>query len=479
MPDGPLSAPAGVGNASSRRVRRGMSPWPCAASPLLAPQDIDMASLSRSVTGFAAARSSAPRRRPLRSRWGGLLLAGALLLPSIPGMAAEPVPGRSVESVRAWLLQHNPELRALGLEAEAAQARVLPAGALPDPSAGISIRGLDPGQPWRGTDMGREITYSLRQRFPLWGKRELARTSARQAADAAGLDRDAAARNLLAEAEAGYVRYWHADEAIAVLDRRLTLLHQLEEVAGVRYALGMAAQQDAIRAQAEQTNLQRERIERLAARREAMAMLNTVLGRPVDAPLAPPDAIPALPFPQAPPDPQQVAGHPAVLAQQARAGAARTNAELQRRNRLPDVALGVGAMQRGDGLDSMELMLEVDIPFQQRARREREREARLLEEAALTRVEATRRALAGRDAAARIQWASARERRELIEKTLLLQADATYRSALASYQVGEVDFGTLLEALDEWQGADLARVDALRDELLGAAAVRAIEGDNP
>src|SRR3546814_10915221 len=43
--------------------------------------------------------------------------------------------------------------------------------------------------------------------------------------------------------------------------------------------------------------------------------------------------------------------------------------------------------------------------------------------------------------------------------------------------VGEVDFGTLLEALNEWQGADLARVDALRDELLGAAAVRAIEGD--
>jgi len=60
---------------------------------------------------------------------------------------------------------------------------------------------------------------------------------------------------------------------------------------------------------------------------------------------------------------------------------------------------------------------------------------------------------------------------------LLPQADATFQSALASYQVGEVDFGTLLEALNEWQGADLARVDALRDELLGAAAVRAIEGD--
>lgn len=395
-------------------------------------------------------------------------------------IAAQTLPGRSVESIRAWLIEHNPELRALGLEAEAARARILPAGALPDPYAGIVLRGLDPGQPWRGDDTGREITYTLRQQFPLWGKRELARTGARLEANASELDRDAAARDLIAEAESAYVRYWHADQAVAVLDRRIALLRQIEEMAGVRYALGMAAQQDAIRAQVEQTSLQRERIERLAAKREAMAMLNTTLGRPIDAPLAAPDAPPRLPVSEdARSDLQRAADHPAVLAQQMRADAARTNAVLQRRKRLPDVTLGVGAMQRGGGLDNMELMLEVEIPFQQRARREREREANLLEDAALARVEATRRVLDGRDATARVLWASARERRQLTEKILIPQADATYQSALVSYQVGEVDFGTLLEALDEWQGADLARVDALRDELLGAAAVRAIEGEAP
>ena len=132
--------------------------------------------------------------------------------------------------------------------------------------------------------------------------------------------------------------------------------------------------------------------------------------------------------------------------------------------------------QRG-GPDGMELMLEVEIPFQQRARRERERDARLLAEAALARGNSVLQELQARDAFARAQWRSARDRRELTEGTLLPQADATWQSALASYQVGEVDFGTLLEALNEWQGADLDRVDALRDELLGAAAVRAIEGE--
>ena len=122
-------------------------------------------------------------------------------------------------------------------------------------------------------------------------------------------------------------------------------------------------------------------------------------------------------------------------------------------------------------------MLEVEIPFQQRARREREREARLREEAALARSDVTRNDLEGRLGAAWARWSSARERRQLTEKTLLPQSEANFKSAMASYQVGQVDFGTLLAALNGWQGADLARLDAQRDELLGAAAVRAIDGD--
>jgi outer membrane protein TolC len=128
-------------------------------------------------------------------------------------------------------------------------------------------------------------------------------------------------------------------------------------------------------------------------------------------------------------------------------------------------------------VDSYELMLQVEIPFQQRARRERERESRLLEDAALARAEATRVELQGRLGAAWARWTSAREQLALIEGSLLPQSDANFKSALASYQVGEVDFGTLLAALSEWQGADLARVDATRDALLGAADVRALNGE--
>lgn len=233
-------------------------------------------------------------QRPPRRRVLACVLAGALWALALPVTATEPIPGHSLESIRTWVLEHNPELRAMGLETQAAEARILPAGALPDPMASMGFRGLDPDRPWRTVGAEREINYAVRQRFPLWGKRDLARTAASQDAVAIGLDRVTATRGLLSDAEAAYARYWHADQAIDVLDRRIALLRQIEEIAGVRYALGRAAQQDAIRAQVEQTTLQRERIERLAAKQEAAATLNAVLGRRSDAPLAAPDEAPHL-----------------------------------------------------------------------------------------------------------------------------------------------------------------------------------------
>jgi len=95
------------------------------------------------------------------------------------------------------------------------------------------------------------------------------------------------------------------------------------------------------------------------------------------------------------------------------------------------------------------------------------------------RVEAQQTRLAAQLGLAWSQWRSDQRQRELLESTRIPQAEANFHSALASYQVGEVDFNALLDALSQWQEAKLARLDAQRDELLAAAAVRAIEGEAP
>jgi cobalt-zinc-cadmium efflux system outer membrane protein len=435
----------------------------------------------------------ASRRFPTRVIWPRLrrlavpILTLALCLSVLShgkAFAAEPIPGADEASIRTWLYANNPELKALQAEADAADARIKPAGALPDPMAEVSLLEIDPDHPSLLPNQVGSTKYIIRQRFPLWGKRGLARDIARNQAQALSLGRDANALKILAQADQAYVRYWHARVSVAVIDRLIALLEEIEKVTDLRYVLGIAPQQDSIRAQVARTAMQRDRIERMASRSEAAAALNAALGRRADAPLAEPTQQPILPMAD---DPSLDAAlhrlergtHPALQASAAMVTAAHDNVELQRRNRYPDITLGVGAMQRGNRLDSYELMLQVDIPLQQGARRERERESRLLEDAAQQRTDATRVELEGSLGMAWANWTSARERHRLIEKTLLPQSEANYKSAMASYQVGQVDFGTMLDALREWQGADLARVDSIRDELLAAATVRATEGDLP
>ncbi|MHB8911653.1 MAG: TolC family protein, partial [Lysobacter sp.] len=170
-----------------------------------------------------------PRTRPaLRSLVLGLAFAWSLLahplVSTAEAAAAESLPGADVASIRAWLYTNNPQLRALQADADAAEARILPAGALPDPMASVQLKEIDPNRPSLLPGNVGSTTYLLKQRFPLWGKRELSRNVARYEAQSVQYQRDATALELLAQAEEAYVRYWHIREAVVVIDRQLALL---------------------------------------------------------------------------------------------------------------------------------------------------------------------------------------------------------------------------------------------------------------
>ena len=156
----------------------------------------------------ARSRSRAPTLCLLIAAWA--MPWGALADTSGPSL-----PGASVASLHSWLIEHNPDLQAMALEAEAAQARVQPAGALPDPMAQIELRDIDVDQPRVLPAQVGSTFYQLRQRFPLWGKRGLARDAASADASSAGYRRDARLRELIAATEQSYVRYWYAGASAA------------------------------------------------------------------------------------------------------------------------------------------------------------------------------------------------------------------------------------------------------------------------
>lgn len=410
------------------------------------------------------------------------LVAASLWLCASAGLAdvADP-PGADLASVHAWLRTHSAALQARELEAQSAQARADAAGALPEPMFEIELEGIDRERPRALPAQVESTVYRVRQQFPLWGKRALEREIAAHEADAAGLRRDAGWLELVEQADMAWLAWWHARASADALDRVIGLMTQMRELARTRYAAGLAPQQDAIRAEVELSTMQRMRIELSAQGAQARASLNTRMGRLPQAPLVEPAEEPEIAFEQS--LEQLLEGlatqHPMAQAEASMRAARAGMAEEIRRERLPDLGVGFGLMQMGDRLEGYELMLEVEIPLQWGARRQRERAAALRADAADARERATIDALRGRAGAAHAMWQSAREREDLVAAQLLPQARAGFEAALAGYQAGALDFDTLLQALKLTLEAESDRLAARRERLQAAVELKLLSGELP
>jgi outer membrane protein TolC len=389
------------------------------------------------------------------------LLISALLALGAGLAHAEPLPGATVDSLLALAKARNPDLAAARLEAEAAEARVQPAGALSDPVLRVELENLTKGgttgaslSPSRVGD----TKYTLIQAVPFWGKRDLREKRAgAQAQEAQGKAIDAWLE-LSSRIQSAYAEYWFNARNIALNRELLDLVDRLDKVAQVRYGSGVAPQQDALRAQIERTALRTERLSLESERRAITSRINGLLTRPATAPLAEPQTLRALPshLDAAALEQRLTARNPALAMDAARAGAAEASRDLAYRNRYPDFAVGVTPMQVGNGVASWSVMLEMNLPLQQDSRRSQEREAERSLEAAQARQESTLNRLRSELETAAAALESARETEKLVRESLLPQARLTLESALVGYENGKVDFATVLEAQRQLR---LARVN--------------------
>lgn len=416
--------------------------------------------------------------------WLWIVLATLLLTANaVAGSEPEDVPGADIGTIRNWLLAHNPDLAVLRAQADAARAGVVSAAALPDPSIAITRQDGVAGYPAGMPTVGDGTSYEIRQRIPLWGKRALARSIAQAQAQTADDARRALALDLLAQAETAYVRYWHAQASLRLIQARLLVLDQLVQVARDRQARALGTQRDLLRAQLARASALGERIDRQQDGTEAGIALNRLLGRRIDARLQAPAATPPLAVASgdlATALAQLERGeHPALQGARAQLTAAADTLRLRQRERWPDVTLGVGAMQRGSRLDGRELMLEVELPLQRRALAARERQAQSLADAAQAGLDARQAQLGADLGLAWTQWQAARQRRTLLEDTRSVHSRAAFDTALADYRLGLADFDAVLEALAQWQDTQSSLIDAQRDEAIAAAGIRALTGDTP
>lgn len=378
----------------------------------------------------------------------------AILLTAPAWAAAQPAAlGADLPTLLDFARQHNPELAAMQHEAQAAAQRVQPAGALPDPVLRVELMnvnnfGNDAGFNLLPSKVG-ETKYTLMQMIPWSGKRGLKREAA--AADALQAQARASATwaEQVMKLRTAFAQYYLAARNERITGELLELVTRLEQVAQARYAGGLAPQQDAIRAQLEQTAIRGELIAVANEKRQQQARLNALLARPPAATLVEPRELPTVAA--AALEPQRLAermrtSNAVLRTEAARLQAAQANRELALRNRYPDVNVGVSPSQMGSRITTWGLMVEVNIPLQQSVRRAQESEAAAMVEAARARAEAAANQAAA-DLEQQLSGLDAARRNEVLIATRQLpQSELVLQSAVAAYENGKVDFATLLEA---------------------------------
>ena len=231
----------------------------------------------------------------------------------------------------------------------------------------------------------------------------------------------------------------------------LDLMSRLEKIAQVRYASGLAAQQDVIRAQVEQTNMRSELVTLDAEARQVNARLNALLARPASAPLAEP----TLDAPWPAPAQLDVATleervrnrNPQLFVEEARVKSAEKGRELAYKNRYPDFMVGIQPTQYQTSFKEWTPDARGEHPAAAgiaarpgtRVRGHAGGGALRARRPSPTRCCPTcPRIWPGIEAARRIE--------ALATTSLLPQAELTFNSALAGYENSKVDFATLLDA---------------------------------
>ena len=370
--------------------------------------------------------------------------------PPTAGIQAQQEPAAPVlllDDVVREALEKNPEAQSALHIINALRLRVPQVKALPDPMVSAGWAGnLAPFSVMRGDNSSyRGLTVS--EQFPYPGKLKLRGEIASKEAVAAQADYEAIRRRVSAEVKAAYYDYFYYDQALQTTERNKELLEKLSKIAEARYRVGKAMQADVLRSQVE-ISLLIEKLTMLEQQRAtAQARLNVSMVRSPEFPLAPAaevqpatlryslDELYAL----------AAANDTTVLRNKTMVEEGHLGVALAQREYRPDIGVSYMYQQRSALPDMNSVTVSVNIPVFYKSKQrqgvaeatetlhsaEKMRDNRLNE----VKFELKQQYL-GAKASERLLT--------LYSKGVVPQSSLALESSMASYQVGNVDFLSLL-----------------------------------
>ena len=415
----------------------------------------------------------------------------------------------SLDELIAEALQANPDINAAQKKRDAMWERPPQAKAWDDPRLEFGVRNV----PADDADFSKvDMTMkevSLSQSIPLAGIPSLREKIAIQEAKSADRMHDYARLQVIREVKKTYCDLYLLNRHIQTAEKNKGLLAQFVKTAETKYAVGKAAQQDVLKAQLEQSKFIERLIDLQQQKASAAAQMNRLLGRDPSAPLL---GEPAL-------EQKTVALHeselidtaktanPALLSLQEVIARNEADYRLARKSYVPELTItgvygqrenahrnkaypalvtnAVGSStatiqqldQNTERSDVFSIMMGINVPiwFNSKQNKKVAETHHMIEQA-----KAEYSALAN-EITYRIRDLAARQEREtqlieLYEHGIIAQASQSLNGAIAGYQVGTVDFLTLLDSQVTLCNAELQAIQARTQYQKNIAELEAVVG---
>ncbi len=354
---------------------------------------------------------------------------------------------RLEEAVRT-ALANNPAVRSAAHAVAAQRARVPQAGALPDPTIGIGWMGN--AQPF-SVQTGDPSSYrsvSAMQMLPLFGKRGLRRDIASKEADATQWDLEAVKRRIAADVKTAYYDYWYFDKAIHTTQQNRDLLTKLSQIAEARYRVGKGMQADVLRSQVEVSVLLQKLTTLEQQRATAQARLNALMGRDTETPLPPAaDVSGYTPLAYSLEELYQLArqADPEYQKMQKMVERNQLASNLAQKEYRPDLTVGYMYQQRPAMPDMHGMTFAVNIPIFYKSKQQQEVLQAKEEELSAAGARDNRQNELYFDLKQNYLAAKASENLlKLYAQGVVPQSSLALESSMSSYQVGSVDFLTVM-----------------------------------
>jgi outer membrane protein TolC len=400
------------------------------------------------------------------------------------GIQAQQEPAAQVlllDDVIREALEKNPEAQSALHTINALRLRVPQVKALPDPMVSAGWAGnLAPFSVMRGDNSSyRGLTVS--EQFPYPGKLKLRGEIASKEAEAAQADYEAIRRRVSAEVKAAYYDYFYYDQAIQSTERNKELLEKLSKIAEARYRVGKAMQADVLRSQVEISLL----IEKLTVleqqRATAQARLNVSMVRSPESPL-PPAAEPqpaTLRFSLDELYALAAANDTTVLRNKTMVEEGHLGVALAQREYRPDIGVSYMYQQRSALPDMNGVTVSVNIPvFYKSKQRQGVAEAT---ETLLSAEKMRDNRLNEVKFELKQQYLGAKASERLLtlySKGVVPQSSLALESSMASYQVGSVDFLSLLANFTTLLNYEMDYYRQLADYQTALARIEALTGSD-